>query len=288
MKETENSQVVGLQKLTEKKIKEFAGNVIFRRGHDYFIDGLVEDFELDPVKNVIRASIHGSIGVYSIEVWERNDEIDADCDCPFDGHPCKHIVAVLLYYLHNKDSYLKNLDKEQKNETLVKEKLFSLEKDELIKIILSFVKKYPSIKRELFLQLAIGKESTLKQFFKEIDKVLRVFELNTFSTYEISHQLKEIIKQAAPADSELKGEILWKITDGVLYQLNEFGMDDTPLENIAIESMDLLVQTLNSEPGLDKRRIEIHAELEEYCGWKNCGIVDNICEAAFEISDDNN
>ena len=68
--------------MTDKTIREFAGNVIYNRGYDYYIDNMVEDFEYDPVKKSIQANIHGSLGNYSIEVWELNDQIEADCDCP--------------------------------------------------------------------------------------------------------------------------------------------------------------------------------------------------------------
>ena len=286
-KDNEQYQMIAFQKLNEKTLREFAGNVVFNRGHDYYTDELVEDFEFDPEKNTIRANIHGRMGIYSIEVWEHNQQIEANCDCPFDGFPCKHIVAVLLYYLQEKDSYLKNLDKEQKVEKLVRDKLLSFEKDKLIKIILTFVKKYPPFKRELFLLLSIDKEATLKQFFKEIDKVFRAFDRDTFSTHEICHRLHAIIKQTDTAASEIKVEVIWKITDSVLHQLNEFGMNDIPLENIAIQGMDQLTEILISNPNLMKRRAEIHDKLDEYCNWGNCGIVDNICEAMFELSNEN-
>ena len=250
------------------------------------MDNMVEDFEYNPVENTVKANIHGSLGVYSIDVRESKNQIVAECDCPFDGYPCKHIVAVLLYYLHNKDNFIQSLEKEQKDEKLLKDKLFSLKKEEIIEIVLSFLNEYPSVKRELFLHLSISKESTLKHFYKEVDKVLRDFERDTFSTYEIGRKLREIIKQSKAADDEIKVEILWKIIDGILHQLNEFGMDDMTLENLVIESMDLLVKSFNSVPGLDNRRKEIQAEIERYCNWGNCGIVDDICDIAFEISDE--
>lgn len=273
--------------LSEKRIKDFAGNVIFNRGYDYYHDGLVEDFEFDPKKQTFCASIHGSLGYYTIEVCNNDDYLEANCDCPFDGYPCKHIVAVLLYFLDNKDNYLKDLNAQRKMEKIVEDKLSVLPKKQLIQIILSLLQKYPSVRRELILQLSDDKQTSLKQFFKAIAQILRTFENREFSTYEISHNLKGIMKQAESADDDIKVEIIWKITDGVLNQLNQYGISDIPLENIAIETMGILVDLLNNNPGLNERRKEIQSELEEYCEWGNCGIVDFICDAAFEISDDN-
>ena len=275
-------------KITKNGIKNFAGDVIFNRGYSYYNDGLVEDFEYDQKKQIFSASIQGSVGCYSIEVWNCGDNLEANCDCPFDGYPYKHIVAVLLYFLNNKDEYLKDLKVQQKKSSVVKDKLSELSKAELIRLILSFSKKYPSIRRELNLKLSDDKQLIMKQFFKEIDKIFRTFESHNFSTYEISTKLKEIIKHIETADDFLKVEIIWKIADGVLHQLNTYGMDDLPLENIAIETMDTLVELLNNVPRLDKRRKEIQGKLEKYGEQGNCGIVDDICEAAFEISDENN
>ncbi len=191
---------------------------------------------------------------------------------------------MLLYFLNHKDEYLNNLRSQKKALNVVKNKLSNLSK---IEMILSFSEKSPSIKRELELKLSDDSQSIIKQFFREINKIFRKFDYHSFSTYEISKQLKEILKQIETADDAIKIAIIWKITDGVLYQLNEYGMQDLPLENLAINTMGMLVEILNSASGLDKHREEIQNKLEQYCKIGNCGIVDDICEAAYEITDEN-
>ena len=64
-------------------------------------------------------------------------------------------------------------------------------------------------------------------------------------------------------------------------------MDDEPLESIVIWTMEMLVDLLNSDSRFEKRKKEIQIKLEEYGELGNCGIVDFIYDAAFEISDDN-
>jgi hypothetical protein len=279
--------MIKFSELSEERIKDFAGGVIFNfnRGYDYYIDDMVEDFEYDPKKFVFCANIYGNYGCYDIEVWSNNDNIEANCNCPFDGYPCKHIVAVLLYFLNNKESFQEDLNAQKQVENRVKKKLSSLSKAELIRIILSYSQKYSSFKRELLLQLSIDKQKSIKQFFKEIDKIFRKFESDNFSTYEISRELKVIIKQIETADPDVRTEIIWKITDGILHELNEYGMNDVPLENLTIDTIDMLVHILNSNPDLLERRKEIGAELEAYCEWRNCGIIDHICDAVYELSE---
>ena len=69
--------------------------VIFRRGEDYYENGLVEDLkEVAPGR--WNAVVEGTTD-YETEVCVENGEITSwDCDCPYDGYMCKHVVAVLL------------------------------------------------------------------------------------------------------------------------------------------------------------------------------------------------
>lgn len=273
-------------KLSKKNIKNFAGEVIFDRGYNYYVNEMVEDFEYDPARSVFSANIYGNFGCYDIKAWSDNDYLKARCNCPYDGYPCKHIVAVLLYFCNNKESYTKKLKLKKQAEKTVKKRLLSLTKAELVDIIISYSQKYPSIKRELMLKLSIDKQKSTKEFFQAINKIFRKLESDNFSTYEISRELKEILKQIEPADNNIKTEVLWKITDNLLYELNAYGMNDRPLEDLAIETMDLLVQLLNENPDSVDRRKEIRIALEKYCEIGNCGITDYICDASYELLED--
>ena len=69
--------------------------VIFRRGEDYYENGLVEGLE-EVAPGRWNAVVEGTID-YETEVCVENGEITSwDCDCPYDGYMCKHVVAVLL------------------------------------------------------------------------------------------------------------------------------------------------------------------------------------------------
>ena len=69
--------------------------VIFRRGEDYYENGLVEDLE-EVAPGRWCAVVEGTTD-YETEVCIKNGEVSSwDCDCPYDGYMCKHVVAVLL------------------------------------------------------------------------------------------------------------------------------------------------------------------------------------------------
>jgi len=94
--------------------------------------------------------------------------------------------------------------------------------------------------------------------------------------------LKKIIKQVDAAEPDIRVEILWKITDGILLQLNQYGMNDIPLEDLAINTLSQIIEIFRSDSEIKENNPAIISELKEYCEWQNCGIRDEICEA-YEI-----
>ena len=61
--------------------------------------------------------------------------------------------------------------------------------------------------------------------------------------------------------------------------MNKYGMNDEPLEDMAIETLDLLAAVLISQ----KEKIGIIKALKKYSAWGNCGIIDDINEAIEKI-----
>ncbi len=278
-----------LSNITKKKIRDFAGEIIYKRGLDYFQSDMVEDFTYDPERSSIKATVYGShAAIYSVEIWEHHNSLEANCDCPYDGYPCKHIVAVLLYFLENKSIYLTELKKQKAIESLIEKKLATLSKNELIQIILSLSKKHSAVSRELLLRLAIDSQKSFNFYEKAIDKIFSKCERPTCSFYEVSRELKAILTEVetANADLDLQIKIYWKIADELLFQLNEYGMGDTPFEDLAIHILRKLVELFQEVPNSAKKYSKILSDLEEYCNWGNCAIADEICETYYIISDE--
>ena len=84
-----------LTKVTEKS---------FERGKEYYDWGMVESV----VRRGSRlfAEVLGSEeDTYNVGVFFQQDDFSASCTCPYDwGGYCKHIVAVLLTWMRDRDS----------------------------------------------------------------------------------------------------------------------------------------------------------------------------------------
>ncbi|MUK88727.1 helicase SNF2 [Ornithinibacillus sp. L9] len=96
-----------MNKLSDVNIQKLFPPVIYKRGLDYYKQGLVSDLLYDINYQVWTATVHGS-EEYFVEISMKDfDEgsIDTYCDCPaFDTYKsCKHIAATLIS-IKNKDT----------------------------------------------------------------------------------------------------------------------------------------------------------------------------------------
>lgn len=95
-----------LPRLTEAHVRELANEKSFDRGEAYYHDGSV----LEPVRQEreLRAQCQGSdYEPYQVSTTLGKSGIaETSCTCPYDyGGICKHIVALLLAYIHEPQSF---------------------------------------------------------------------------------------------------------------------------------------------------------------------------------------
>lgn len=93
----------GLDHLTEADIHARCTEASFERGWSYYTGGAVRQrIRLDDSIETRVASTHA----YRVTVREAPGQLVAFCTCPYDwGGDCKHIVAILLAWLHEPDSF---------------------------------------------------------------------------------------------------------------------------------------------------------------------------------------
>ena len=95
-----------LPRLTEAHVRELASEKSFERGQTYYRDGAV----LEPARQVLelRARCEGSeYEPYQVSATLAKSGIaETSCTCPYDyGGICKHIVALLLTYVHEPQAF---------------------------------------------------------------------------------------------------------------------------------------------------------------------------------------
>ena len=273
-----------LKDIKENFVKEFSSPVIFKRGYDYFKSGMVFELNYDPKDECITAEVSGNYGDYEVEITPIDkDDIDAYCSCPYDGYPCKHVVAVLLTFIHDRKQYINKSSQRKKEISSLEPGIKSLSKDELVKLVLSCAEKYPDFKRELMVFLNADSEATLDSILKDIDRVFPNVLSHYYSPYDTYKNLNTILNSIENVSNKIKVPVYWKVVDRVLGELNEYGMDDESLENIAINTMELLVKVLAQNQEFKEEKQKYIIELLKYYERRNCGINDFIYDTVYNL-----
>src|SRR3989338_1776325 len=273
-----------LKNLSESMIRKFAGATIFGRGKEYHQNQMVEDIEYDAARDHIQAEVDGSSGhSYDVEITAAKRGIDAACSCPYDGYPCKHIAAVLLTFLEKRKMLLQQSVKNKRKVVSLKERVRALSKNRLAVILLSLAEKYPDCQRDLLIEIGGDAQEALNVIRKQIHRLFRAFESDHYPSSKVVKQLRDIIRSVNQSAAETKVKIYWAVSDKILKELNEYGMDDEPLEDLVIETLDLLTQVLSKQEISQEEKTGIVRALRKYSQWGNCGIIDYINDAIGKI-----
>lgn len=126
--------------ISEEDVRDCSDYKIFRRGQEYYQEGMVEDVLHNTANNTVVATVKGT-REYRIEFYMEEGGIYSTCDCPFNGI-CKHTIAALLLMLHEGTDNIKTfaLPGPTTIESLdfQKKYLKSLSKKDLILLVMKF------------------------------------------------------------------------------------------------------------------------------------------------------
>lgn len=180
------------------------GSTILQRGKAYYEDGHVES--LEEVENgVWNATVLGSEDYFvEIEISKRGTVKDYECDCPYDGDLCKHVVA-LMYAVRDEQKITleaKEKDSKRKKTKLSFQKLLNkISADELKAFILHYSKKSNSFKSDFELFFAEKDENfdIEKQVRDQIRKTIKTYSKRQFVDYgsssKLARELDKILMQ---------------------------------------------------------------------------------------------
>jgi hypothetical protein len=126
--------------ISEEDVRDCSDYKIFRRGQEYYQEGMVEELLYNKGNNTVFATVKGT-REYRIEFYMDKGGIYSTCDCPFDG-VCKHTVAALLLMVHEGTDKIKTfiLPGPTTVESLdfLKKYLKSLSKNDLVLLVMKF------------------------------------------------------------------------------------------------------------------------------------------------------
>ncbi len=151
---------MSLSKLTESMIRAGATEQSFQRGQEYYHAGAISNGSIQG--NMLSSECEGtSAPFYGVRVTlDEGGIASASCTCPYEfGGYCKHIVALLLAYLHQPKQFV--VRKEPS------ELLADLDRDELMALLTGLLRDRPElydwIEAALAVPSAQGKPSKKKR-----------------------------------------------------------------------------------------------------------------------------
>jgi len=273
-----------LTKYTEAAIKQLTGSTIFGRGNDYYKKGMVMSLAYDSDNDTIQAQVAGNYGDYEvIIITGKQNGIQAHCNCPFDGWPCKHVAAVLLSFIHQKEDYIKANKTRKKADSALAVEIKKLSKDALANLVIIYAQKYPDVKRDLMVRLESNKKTTFETIQKHIYNAFPSIESQNYSTSTISKKISTILQSVEDAPSEMQAKVYWAAADATLSELDAYGIYDDTLEDIVIDTLESLVDIFTDNESLNDLKSDIIDGLMSYYISGNSGITDLIYETVSAL-----
>ena len=207
-----------LPRLNETHIRELASEKSFERGQTYYRDGAL----LEPVRQVLelRAQCEGSdYEPYQVSATLGQSGIaETSCTCPYDyGGICKHIVALLLTYVHEPQAF--------RSIPPLSALLDGRSREELIALIGQMIKREPELLS--LVELSVATEQTAQG--KPLDVAAYRRQTRRALRHESEHvvekelrSLRELAGRAANADDWLNaGAIYHAVLDEAVHSYDD-------------------------------------------------------------------
>jgi uncharacterized Zn finger protein len=195
-----------LPRLTEAQISQLASPQSFQRGRQYFRDKAI----IEPMiqGKELQAQCEGS----DYEPYEvratlgKNGVTGTSCDCPYDyGGICKHIVALLLTYVHAPQSFHRV--------AAVSNSLQELSREELLDMVSSLVQSQPKLAAQIEMLSGAtkpGKAVNVAAYRSQVRRAVRSESLRTLQKELKS--LRDMAARQAKADDWLKAGAIYHVT----------------------------------------------------------------------------
>ncbi|MCA1615570.1 MAG: SWIM zinc finger family protein [Acidobacteria bacterium] len=279
-----------LPRLTEAHIRELASEKSLERGQTYYRDGAV----LEPVRQALelRAQCEGSdYEPYQVSATLAKGGIaETSCTCPYDyGGICKHIVALLLTYVHEPQAFRSILP--------LVDLLAGRSREELIALIGEMIKREPELLSLVELSVATeqatqGKPLDVAAYRRQTRRALR-HESERVVEKEL-RALRELAARSAKADDWLNaGAVYHAVLDEAVHGYDDMLREIDEDGGIAVV-IDEFAQGLSrclkkSKADAETRRAWLEALVEAELTDIEMGGIDlapSAREAVFEHADD--
>ncbi len=223
------------QLLSSELLRDLAGELSYSRGEQYFEEERVSNIHLKG--DSIHAKVRGS-RLYRVELWEKNEELNYSCTCPFYQDNlafCKHCVAVGLAFLQSEEKgngSRKQIKVKAQSEMALKDVKAYIEtqdKASLIAMLLQYAEDDEALRSRLLLKAGKGgKKVHLPTFKTAIDDAVDWGDFVDYkSMYEYTRGIEDVISSLHELLKENRAAEVVELSEYFLKQLEvQMGMVD--------------------------------------------------------------
>jgi uncharacterized Zn finger protein len=231
--------------INEEYIRALVGEASFQRGQQYYRGGAI--FETRQQGMTLKARCEGSrSAAYRVEVTFNSKEIDStDCSCPIGGY-CKHVVALLLTWLHSPEEFTEQQD--------IDAVLEGRSKAELISLIKLMLRKEPELEWLLETTQPAGEKGSAAAnteiYRRQVEAVFKHGGNDWDAAYSIAdevYSIKDIADDFAQQQDYASATTVYeKIVMGVIENVNSYQDDDGDLRGVIRACADELGECLQN------------------------------------------
>ncbi|MCP4167007.1 MAG: hypothetical protein GY759_14120 [Chloroflexi bacterium] len=252
-----------LPQLTEGQIQERAFGASFSRGYDYYERGRILDARRADA--TLRAQCWGSFPLpYQVCATLGAGGIEsADCSCPVGrGGACKHVVALLLTWLHQTQRF--------QVVTSVEKSLNQRSKEELVELILKLVERDPDLVPLLEMPLpgTVATNQALDPVLirQQVHAVIDHVPYDWRASYAAAGQVGEVVSEGdayAQAGDWRNAAVVYRtVADEILDSFDEIYQEESEYIDEVIRCVRGLAECLQHFDDTDERGAIVRALFE--------------------------
>lgn len=266
-------------KILLSNFEDFVSPKIYARGEAYYYEGAVFGLKEEATGEWV-AHVHGSED-YRVEIFLEGDSLEAwDCDCPYEGEFCKHVVAALLKIREKaeiKEETVMIPEKAEKKDS-IGQWLELTSKEVLVRFLKDYASSHPEF-REAFLQRFMPGQKTGNGGVDYRKKVAGCFKITSRGYWEYSEPGIDWDEAASRMETYFRKAALfleqgaWQAVVDIALQTFESVMNNYPDEEddpegnasyLCEEAAELLSQIVENTAVPSELKQAIINELEHY------------------------
>ena len=255
--------------------RDYGGSAVYERGEDYYRRGLVQDRVR--TGDGLRARVMGT-QTYVVNIREHEGELLASCSCPYGLHwggDCKHIIATLLAWVQEPESFRRVAD--------WRAVLAAKSKEELLQILTDICQAYPHLIEEYGLEVeepeTYDPQAAVRSVFQAYEPPYGI------DNDEMLRRLQLIARKAASFEErgqhDLARRTYFALIMGCLNCADDYGTGEMFPDDIPYEYAERYVEIVQKHGRTPEVERELAAMLRSEMG-EVMGVADVLWELSSE------